>query len=76
MLIMEWLPSVLVFVVGLVLLVLLLIWLTRALARTRTASHTLTVAITGRTRRVKAALAEIQAWRAARSSGRAEQVDA
>jgi hypothetical protein len=73
---MEWLPSVLVFAVGLVLLLWILGRLLGPLRGARAAQRTLTVAVTGRSMRVKAALAETRAWRAARRSGHGEHPDA
>jgi hypothetical protein len=66
---MEWLPSVLVLAVGIVLLVLLVVSVLGPLRRVRAASRTMTVAITGRMMRVRAAVAELNAWRASRHGG-------
>jgi hypothetical protein len=62
---MEWLPGVLVFVMGLLLLVLLLVWLLGHLRRALAATRTMGVAVTGRTVRIRAGLAEIRLWREA-----------
>jgi phosphatidate phosphatase APP1 len=66
---MEWLPSVLVLAMGIVLLVVLVVSLLGPLRRARAASRTMTVAVTGRMMRVRAGVAELNAWRAARHSG-------
>ncbi|HEY2205039.1 MAG TPA: hypothetical protein VGH99_11270 [Pseudonocardia sp.] len=68
---MGWLPTVLLLVVGLLVLVLLAVALVGAVHRARRASDRLTTALTGRTSRVRAGVAELTAWRAARRGPRA-----
>lgn len=76
MTVMEWLPSVLVFAVGLVVLLALVGSLLGRLRRTRAVSETMAVAVAGRTTRIRAGLGETRAWRAARQATHDEQADA
>jgi hypothetical protein len=61
-----WLPSVLMLVLGIVLLVPLVLSALRALRRTRSAAGALSIAVAGRTMRVRAGMGELHAWRAGR----------
>jgi hypothetical protein len=62
---MGWLPTAVLVVVGILLLALLALRVVSALRLARTASERLTTAVTGRSRRIGAGLAEVRAWRAA-----------
>lgn len=63
---MGWLPTSVLLVVGIIGLALLVAGLVGALHRTRAAAHLLSVAFTGRSSRLRAGMAELSAWRAAR----------
>jgi hypothetical protein len=60
---MGWLPTAVVVLLGLVLLALVAVRVGGALRRTRAASVTLNTAVTGRSRRIAAGLAEVREWR-------------
>lgn len=63
---MGWLPSVVVLLVGLALLALVALRVFRMLRRTQGAAEALTIAVSGRTMRVRAGVGELNAWRAQR----------
>jgi hypothetical protein len=67
---MGWLPTSLLLMVGIIGLALLLVSTAGAVRRASQASHTLSVAVEGRSNRLRAGLAELSAWRAERASRR------
>ena len=62
---MGWLLTAVLVLLGLVLLALVAVRVGGALRRTRAASVTLNTAVTGRSRRIAAGLAEVREWREA-----------
>lgn len=67
---MGWLPTSVLLVVGIIGLAIVLTSAFGALHRTRAAVHTLGVALSGRSARLRAGAAEVSAWQAARRDRR------
>lgn len=67
---MGWLPTSLLLMVGIIGLALLLVSTVGAVRRASQASHTLSVAVAGRSNRLRTGLAELSDWRAEREGRR------
>jgi hypothetical protein len=65
---MGWVPTAALLAVGVIALALLSVAAVGALRGTRVAARLLTTSLAGRIRRIRAGLADIAAWRAARRS--------
>jgi len=70
--VMGWLPTAALIVLGIVVLALVGMRVLGALRRARAASERLNTSVTGRARRISAGVAELREWRAATAPAVAE----